>query len=97
MSLKFNDFSSIKIGAKLSDVKKIDPLINTNITIDKDKPNKNFNSYHLLKDGIVQLEYAYNEEDGMYHITNINFTNTSDIIDNGNTVKEKISNDDYPE
>ena len=66
-TLQYNDFSAIKVGSSISEVHAVDSMVNPEIGTDREYTEP-FNSYHLLTDGVLRIEYAFDEADGIYRV-----------------------------
>ena len=98
-ALQYCDFSDIKAGSSIFEVNAVDPLVNPNVGSDG-LITEPFNSYHLLKDGVLRIQYAFDETDNIYRVTETEYVDTFEIqiTENGkeSTVCEKINEGDYP-
>ena len=98
-ALQYNDFSNIKVGSSISEVSMVDPIVNSKVGIDGQFTDP-FNSYHLLKDGVLRIQYAFDETASIYRVAVMEFVETFEIpiIENGNksTICVKINGNDYP-
>lgn len=90
-SLEYKDFSNIQIGSAASEVKAVDPIVGGHGT----------RSYHLLRDGILRIEYAIDEKDGVNRVTALKFDESFEMpltLENENSpfISVKIDPKDYP-
>ncbi len=98
-TLQFSDFSNIKVESTISEVNAVDSMVNPEIGTDREY-TKPFNSYHLLTDGALRIEYAFDETDGIYRVSDIDFVESFEIpiTEDGedSTICVKIDPKDYP-
>lgn len=98
-TLQYNDFSAIKVGSSISEVHAVDSMVNPEIGTDREYTEP-FNSYHLLTDGVLRIEYAFDEADGIYRVAVLEYVDSFEIpiLENGNdsTINVRINENDYP-
>ena len=103
--LEYKDFSDINIGDKSSEVDSIDPVTSIYTQIWDEGPDDILNmfikegagptSIHLLKDGILKIEYK-RIEPGDYEITDIEYNEDFTLTGFDGDTCYKISELDYP-